>query len=296
VDEKISEWPTSEDATLPKDGPKDGLMKEEVTHQTQACSDFKVLAMKSAVRDACIVGDLPAAELVLNIDIDAGTNDHTAYANRAFVMARKCNWDQALYDAVQSVRIQPSFVGHISKGIALCGKKQILAARISFDLASMLTNGDLKTDHFLFLIKSIALFNADEHQEAILRIGELAACPNVDPVACRIVESYLRVKLGNMALDGARHNEAVEHFTAAANASTFFYKVPIHLMYDEFIALFGWDLRTLWHTANQQQCYALFRAGSFGAAVELYQSIMDKTDDDLKAGLHAGFLVHSALK
>jgi hypothetical protein len=54
--------------------------------------------------------------------------------------------------------------------------------------------------------------------------------------------------------------------------------------------LFGWDLRTLWHTANQQQCYALFRAGSFGAAVELYQSIMDKTDDDLKAGLHAGFL------
>jgi WD40 repeat protein len=33
VDEKISEWPTSEDATLSKDGPKDGLMKEEVTHQ-----------------------------------------------------------------------------------------------------------------------------------------------------------------------------------------------------------------------------------------------------------------------
>jgi hypothetical protein len=137
VDEKISEWPTSEDATLSKDGPKDGLMKEEVTHQTQACSDFKILAMKSAVRNACIVGDLPAAELVLNIDIDAGTNVHTAYANRAFIMARKCNWDQALYDAVQSVRIQPSFAGHIAEGIALCGKQQVLAARISFDLASM---------------------------------------------------------------------------------------------------------------------------------------------------------------
>jgi hypothetical protein len=38
-------------------------------------------------------------------------------------------------------------------------------------------------------------------------------------------------------LDGARHNEAVEHLTAAVNASTFFYKLPIHLMYDEFIAV-----------------------------------------------------------
>jgi hypothetical protein len=281
---------------LPEDDSKDGLMKEQATHKAQACSDFKILAMKSAVRNACLVGDLPTAVKVLNIDIDASTNDHNAYANRAFVMARTCNWDQALFDAIQSVSIQPSFAGHISKGIALCGKKQVLAARVSFDLASMFTNGDLKTDHFLFLVKAIALFNADEHQEAMLRIGELAACPNVDPVACRIVESYLRVKLGNMALNGAHHNEAVEHFTAAVNASTFFYKLPIHLMYDEFIALFGWDLRTLWHTANQQQCYALFRAGSFGAAIESYQSTMDKTDDDMKAGLHAVFAVHSTLK
>jgi hypothetical protein len=50
-------------------------------------------------------------------------------------------------------------------------------------------------------------------------------------------QAYLRVQLGNIALDGARLNEAVEHFTAAANASTFFYKLPIHLMYDEFVAV-----------------------------------------------------------
>jgi hypothetical protein len=140
------------------------------------------------------------------------------------------------------------------------------------------------------------LFNANEHQEAMLRIGELATCPNVDSVACRVVEAYLRVQLGNIALDGARHNEAVQHFTAAVNASTFFYKTPIHVIYDEFVALLGWDLKSLWHTANQQQCYALFRAGSFRAAMESYQSTMDKTDDDMKAGLHAGFIVHSALK
>jgi hypothetical protein len=57
--------------------------------------------MKSAVRNACIVGDLPAAEKILGLDIDADANDHTAYASRAFVMARKRDWDQALQDAFQ---------------------------------------------------------------------------------------------------------------------------------------------------------------------------------------------------
>jgi len=177
----------------------------------------------------------------------------------------------------------------ISEGIAFCGKRQVLAARISFDLASMFTNRDLKTNHFLFLIKTIALFNANEHQEAILRIRELAACPYVNPVACHIVEAYLRVQLGNIALEGARHSEAVEHFTAAVNASNFFYKLPIHLIYDEFVVLFGWDLKYLWQTANQQQCCAFVRAGSFVTAIESYQSIMDKVDEDMKADLRAWF-------
>jgi hypothetical protein len=48
--------------------------------------------------------------------------------------------------------------GHISKGISLFGKKQVQAARISFDLASMYTNGDVKTDRFLFLIKAGNIF------------------------------------------------------------------------------------------------------------------------------------------
>ncbi|KAG2130200.1 uncharacterized protein EDB93DRAFT_1180896, partial [Suillus bovinus] len=281
VDKKVSEWPASEDA-LPEDSSKDGLMKDQAT---------QVLIMNSTVRNACIARDWPTAERALHLDIYTDVNDHNAYANRAFVMARKCKWNKALQDAIKSVSIQPSLAGHISKGIALCGKKQVLAARISFDLASMFTNRDLRTDHLLFLIKAIALFNANEHQEAMLRIRELAACPNVDHIVCHIVEAHLRVQLGNIALEGARHSEAVEHFTAAVNASTSFYKSPIHLLYDEFIVLFGWDLKSLWQTAHQQQCCAFFRAGSFGTAIESYQSIMDKIDEDMKADLRAWFAV-----
>jgi hypothetical protein len=64
--------------------------------------------MNSTVRNACIVGDWPTAEKVLNLDIDTDENDHAAYANRAFVMARQRNWDQALQDAFQVRLIDPS--------------------------------------------------------------------------------------------------------------------------------------------------------------------------------------------
>jgi hypothetical protein len=69
----------------------------------------------------------------------------------------------------------------------------------------MFTNGDLKANHLLLLIKvgsmiltfsmthcyfqAVTLFNADQHEEAILRVQELAkACPGADTRACWIVE------------------------------------------------------------------------------------------------------------
>lgn len=249
----------------------------------------QVLLVNSDARNACIAGDLRTAESVLNQEIDADANNYTPYANRAFVLARKSDWDRALHDAIKSVRIQPSFAGHISEGIALCGKRQVRAARTAFDLASAFTNGDLKATHFLFLIKTIALFNAGEHEEAMLRVEELSAFPSVDTLACHVVEAYLRVQLGKIALDNKRHNEAVDQFTAAVNASAFFYKSAIHSTYEEFVMLFGWDLKSLWQTANKQQCHALFRAGRIGAAIETYQSTMDKSDEDTKVHLSAWF-------
>ncbi|KAG2357267.1 hypothetical protein BDR07DRAFT_1490874 [Suillus spraguei] len=188
-------------------------------------------------------------------------------------MARRSYWDRALHDAIKSVRIQPSFAGHIANGISLCGKRQVRAATTAFDLA----------------FQTIALFNVGEHEEAMLRVGELAASPNVDALACHVVEAYLRIQLGKIALNNDRHNEAVDHFTVAVNASAFFHKSAIHSTYEEFVILFGWDLKSLWQSANQQQCRALFLAGRIRAAVESYQFTMDKSDDDTKAHLRAWF-------
>ncbi|KAG2743238.1 hypothetical protein P692DRAFT_201795091 [Suillus brevipes Sb2] len=239
----------------------------------------KILAT-TAARDACIIGDLPTAEVLLSQDIHTNANNYTSYAHRSFVMARKHAWDHALEDAIKSISICPSSTGYISKGIALCGKGHVREARIAFDIASVFTNQDLKTSHFLLLIKAIALFNADQHEEAMLLVKELAAaCPNADILACRVVETYLRVQLGNKA---SRHDEAADHFTAAVNAgalsSTF-----IHQIFEDLTVLFGWDLQTLCLTAHQKRCQAFLLAGKPDKALEAHKYMMDTIDESAKA-------------
>ncbi|KAG2367935.1 hypothetical protein BDR07DRAFT_1478513 [Suillus spraguei] len=187
-------------------------------------------------RIACIDGDLSTTEGLLTRDINIDANNHTSYVYRSFVMARKQDWGHALQDAINSVSIKPSLTGYISKGIALCGKGHIRDARTAFDVASMYTNQDPQSIHFLLLIKAIALFGADQHDEANLLLKELAAsCLNADIRACRVVQAYLRVQLGIKALDDARHDEAVDHFTAALNTSDPSSKLDIHEMYEDLV-------------------------------------------------------------
>jgi hypothetical protein len=57
------------------------------------------MAMKTAVRNACISGDLHTAEELLTQEIDANGDNYRSYANRSIIMARKLDWEQALHDA-----------------------------------------------------------------------------------------------------------------------------------------------------------------------------------------------------
>ncbi|KAG0703318.1 hypothetical protein DFH29DRAFT_1078995 [Suillus ampliporus] len=249
---------------------------------TRACFSPQILTINTSARNACIAGDLSTAEQLLTQEIDADANNYTSWANHSFVMARKHDWDNALDDAMKSVAIQPSLIGYISQGIALCGKGQIRDARTGFDIASMFTNEDSKTNHFLLL--AIALFGADQHEEAMLLIQQLAAaCPNHDTLACRVVEAYLCVHLGINALNGSRHDEAADHFITAVNSSAFSPGLNIHFIYEDLVVLFGWDLKPLWQIANQKHCDALLRAGKLGEALTSYQYMMDMSDENTKA-------------
>ncbi|KAG2127929.1 uncharacterized protein EDB93DRAFT_181708 [Suillus bovinus] len=268
-DKKVLEWTVPEDA-LPVDAPMEHLLN-------------MILSMNTTIRNACLTGDLHTAEALLTNEINADGSNYNSYANRSVVMARKLDWDCALTDACKSVSIQPSLSGLISKGIALCGKMQFQDAMKAFDFAFTFTNEDLKTVHLLSLIKAIALFNANQQVDAMQHLQELATTyPNADTIAYGAVEAYLLVRLGTNAFDGARYNEAADHFANAVNSIGFSSGSAIHSTHEDFVVLFGWDLKSLWKNAHQKWCDALLCAGRLGEAVRSYRYMMDESDETTK--------------
>ncbi|KAG2363571.1 hypothetical protein BDR07DRAFT_1403970 [Suillus spraguei] len=280
----ISKWAVPSSGYILRDQPSGDVLRGDTSREQVADN---ILAIDISARNACITGDLSTAGRLLTKEINDDNNDYISYANRSFVMARKADWDHALDDALKAMSIQPSLMGCISKGIALCGKRQFQNAMKAFDLGFLFVDANLKKTHLLLLIKAIALFNAHEHEEAILRVQDLATtCPNVDILACQIVEAYLHVQLGLNVLngvDGVCHSEAADHLTHAVNTIRFSSMSAIHSKYDVFLVLFGWDLMSLWETVHQNQCQALFRAGRLQEAFKAYRYMMDTADEATKA-------------
>jgi hypothetical protein len=100
-------------------------------------------------------------------------------------------------------------------------------------------------------------------------------------------------------LDGARHDEAVDHFTAALNSSDLSSKSDIHEIYEDLVVvrqstskmlfiteshvqLFGWDLKSLWLTAHQKRCQAFLSTGKVDEALESHKYIIDNIDKTTK--------------
>jgi hypothetical protein len=56
-----------------------------------------------------------------------------------------------------------------------------------------------------------------------------------------------------------------------------------------FLQIFGWDLKSLWQTANSQLCISLIRAGKYAEGFELYLSMMEASNETTKASTRAWF-------
>jgi tetratricopeptide (TPR) repeat protein len=266
---------------------------EQIFSKTLVITADELLAITKTIRIASITGDLSTAEKVLTQEITADTKNFASYANRSFVMARKLNWENALQDANKSLAVRTSLAGYIAKGIALSGKQLVEDARTCFDLAFTFTHGNMDATVFLYFIKAIALFNANRHKEAVLRVEQLASDPSADPLACGVVVASLRVQLGTIAFNCAHHIEAIEHFTAAVKASTFLAKSAAPAACEAFTVLFGWDIAALWQTSNKKLILALLGAGRLGEAFESYRFAMNASDEPTKASLRSWVLTLS---
>lgn len=73
------------------------------------------------------------------------------------------------------------------------------------------------------------------------------------------------------------------HFTAAANSCTFASNLNIHVIYEDLVVLFGWDLKPLWQHAHQKLCDALRQGGKLEEALGSYRKLMDNIDETTKA-------------
>lgn len=65
---------------------------------------MQILSINPTVRNACVSWDseLPLhAEELLTQEIDADPENYSSHANRAILMVRKSDWDQALRDALE---------------------------------------------------------------------------------------------------------------------------------------------------------------------------------------------------
>ena len=68
---------------------------------------MKCLSLNTTVRNTCIFEHPPTTEEVLSQEIGIDENNHNYFAIRSFVLARRCEWDHALHDAIR-VRYIPS--------------------------------------------------------------------------------------------------------------------------------------------------------------------------------------------
>ncbi|KAG2337993.1 hypothetical protein BDR05DRAFT_1004611 [Suillus weaverae] len=231
--------------------------------------EIVILTMSAAARTACTTGNLSTAVEICTRDITANSSNYVCYGNRSIILAHQCQWDAALEDANQSISIQISAAGYMSKGIALCGKGRIREACSAFDLALKLATGDSATHHLLYLIKAIPIFNANSQEDAIMCVKDIAnVSRDADLLACNVVQFY--AQMGLTALNGNILDEAIEYITAAIRIGN---SCSIQTMdfstYAEFVVIFGWDLQI--------------------EALECYRTLMAACDEAQKADLLAWF-------
>ena len=54
-------------------------------------------------------------------------------------------------------------------------------------------------------------------------------------------QAYLHVQLGTIALDGERHDDAADHFTAAVNTGALSSNSTIHYIYEDLVVVCRYD-------------------------------------------------------
>ncbi|KAG2038865.1 WD40-repeat-containing domain protein [Suillus americanus] len=280
-DRKISQWVL----------PSAGLMstKTQVKVSVSQKSYIHILTMDETAYTVCTTGGkLSTALDIFTRQIKADSNNYVCFGHRSIVYSRIRDWECALKDAVQSISIQKSLIGYMSKGIAHYGMGQIRKASIAFDLASRFAAGDSTTHHHLFLIRAIAIFNTNAHEEAIMSVSDMAEdSVDADLLACKVVQIYFYAEMALAASKGNIPDKATEYIdTAIEIANSCSLQTIDFSVYTEFVVIFGWDVKSLWYAIHIYKCLILFRTCNI-EALEYYRLLVEPCNEAQKASLRA---------
>ncbi|KAG2065660.1 WD40 repeat-like protein [Suillus decipiens] len=252
--------------------------------------------MEVTVRTAlCTMGgDLTGALDILTKKIKENTRSYTCFGYRSIVYARTRQWALALKDAIESIEIHKWSIGYVFKGIAHYGMGQIHEGGIAFDLALSLAARDSVSYLLLFLIKAIAIFNANAHEEAMKCIDVVAeVSSDTDLVMCKVVQIYFYAEMALAASKANIREKAIKYIDAAIRivddiAYYHSLKKMDFSMYTEFVVMFGWDLESLWLTVRKYKCLILVRTCNV-ESLEYYRSLMQECDEAQKTSLRLWF-------
>ncbi|KAF8546584.1 hypothetical protein OG21DRAFT_1491063 [Imleria badia] len=196
---------------------------------------------------------------------------HHLLASRALVRARLQEWDTAIVDATESIKIQPSVIGYIAASVALVSKGEKHNAYRACDIASERFHSTHVT--FLLLIKAIIVFMAGEHDDAISRIDDLINTVHFNSI-CYVVQARVHVPSPWKLAHGEwRLRECDTIVGACASPNTIPYESS------SLGGLSGWKFDDLDFTIHQRRCEALHAAGRIKEAGESLLSMLNTIDE-----------------
>ncbi|KAG1719417.1 hypothetical protein EDB19DRAFT_1918942 [Suillus lakei] len=198
--------------------------------------------------------------------------------HHSFVVVCKHEWDHTLQDAIKSISIQPSLIGYISNGIALCGKGCVWDARAAFGITFLFTNQDSNAIHFLILIKAIALFSADQHDKAMMLIKEVAA--TAFKQECSALCAALTASNYDWAIDlysvVINLNSASDAVFANRSKAKLGKRLWMEALFDSQKVI---ELNSLSHTGYNLKHAVLHGAQHYDEAIKTFKIMLSKLDN-----------------
>ncbi|KAF8551245.1 hypothetical protein OG21DRAFT_1487133 [Imleria badia] len=225
----------------------------KITFQPLSRIVAPVIQINDIALDSWKQDQLAIAKESLTTAIPASQNPiHHTLASRALIQVRLKQWNAAIADANESIKIRPSIIGYIAKSVALVGKGEKHKAYRACDLA--FEHAHSNHINFLLLVKAIIVFMAGEHDDAISRVDDLINTVYVNSI-CHAV--YMHLLLGNSCMESGDYTGAVRSFERAQA------KMRPHTSRAlSMISLIsGWKFDNLAINIQRQLCEALCAAG-----------------------------------